>query len=523
MFYSRWQILAIGLACLVGVMLALPNVVGQNVLRFLPFERQIHLGLDLKGGSYLLLEVDTAAAERERLENVLDGVRRALRTANILYVDLRIEGGAVRFKVRDPGRLDDAKAALQPIVGSAAAPEYQITSSEGGELALASTEAVARERANDAVTRSIEIVRRRIDETGVNEPEISRQGTDRIAVELPGVQDPDRLKRLLGTTAKLSFHLLSLETPAPGAPAPPGTEYLPGAADAAHGGGRYLVERLVEVDGSHLTDAQAGTNSQNGEWVVNFTFDSVGGREFGAVTQKNVGRSLAIVLDNRVISAPVIREPILGGRGQISGRFTAAGANDLAILLRGGALPAPLKIIEERTVGPNLGADAIRTGIYACAIGGAFVVVFMIFFYRLFGVFASCGLVINLCMLMGLLSLLQASLTLPGIVGILLTVGMSVDANVLINERIREEARKGRGPVSAIQTGFSKAMSTIIDANLTTLLKMMILFMLGSGPVKGFAVTISLGIMTSMFTAIVVVRLFIALWVRRARPKALLA
>jgi len=521
MFYSRWQIVAIGLACLVGVMLALPNVVGQNVLRFLPFERQVHLGLDLKGGSYLLLEVDTAAAERERLENVLDGVRRALRTANILYTDLRIEGGAVRFKVRDSSRIDDAKAALQPIVGSAAAPEYQITSSEGGELALAPTEAVARERANDAVTRSIEIVRRRIDETGVNEPEISRQGTDRVAVELPGVQDPDRLKRLLGTTAKLSFHLLSLETPAPGASAPPGTEYLPGTADAAHGG-RYLVERLVQVDGSHLTDAQAGTNSQTGEWVVNFTFDAVGGREFGAVTQKNVGRSLAIVLDNRVISAPVIREPIFG-RGQISGRFTAAGANDLAILLRGGALPAPLKIIEERTVGPNLGADAIRTGIYACAIGGAFVVVFMIFFYRLFGVFASFGLVINLCMLMGLLSLLQASLTLPGIVGILLTVGMSVDANVLINERIREEARKGRGPVSAIQTGFSKAMSTIIDANLTTLLKMMILFMLGSGPVKGFAVTISLGIMTSMFTAIVVVRLFIALWLRRARPKALLA
>ncbi|MFI5020227.1 MAG: protein translocase subunit SecD [Alphaproteobacteria bacterium] len=522
MFYTRWQIVAIGLACLVGVMLALPNVVGQNVLRFLPFERQIHLGLDLKGGSYLLLQVDTEAAERERLENVLDGVRRVLRTANILYTDLRIEGAAVRFKVRDSSRIDDARAALQPIVGSAAAPEYQITSGEGGELALTPTEVVARERANDAVARSIEIVRRRIDETGVNEPEIARQGTDRIVVQLPGVQDPDRLKRLLGTTAKLSFHFLSLETPAPGAPAPPGTEYLPGTADAGHGGGRYLVQRLVDVDGSHLTDAQAGTNSQNGEWVVNFTFDSVGAREFGAVTTKNVGRSLAIVLDNRVISAPVIREPIFG-RGQISGRFTAAGANDLAILLRGGALPAPLKIIEERTVGPNLGADAIRTGIYACAIGGAFVVAFMIFFYRLFGVFAALGLVINLCMLMGLLSLLQASLTLPGIVGILLTVGMSVDANVLINERIREEARKGRGPVSAIQTGFSKAMSTIIDANLTTLLKMMILFMLGSGPVKGFAVTISLGIMTSMFTAIVVVRLFIALWLRRARPKALLA
>ena len=523
MFYSRWQIIAIGLACLVGVLLALPNVVGQNALRFLPFERQVHLGLDLKGGSYLLLQVDTEAAERERLENVVDGVRRALRTANILYVDLRIDHGAVRVKVRDPARIDDARQGLQPIVGPAGAPEYQLSAGAGGELVLTPTEAVARERANDAVTRSIEIVRRRIDETGVNEPEIARQGTDRIAVQLPGVQDPDRLKRLLGTTAKLSFHLLSQETVAPGAPAPPGTEYLQGTADAGRAGGRYLVQRLVDVDGSHLTDAQAGTNSQTGEWIVNFTFDSVGAREFGAVTQKNVGRPFAIVLDNRVISAPVIREPILGGRGQISGHFSAASANDLAILLRGGALPAPLKIIEERTVGPNLGADAIRTGIYACAIGGAFVVAFMIFFYHLFGVFAAFGLVINLCMLMGLLSLLQASLTLPGIVGILLTVGMSVDANVLINERIREEARKGRGPVSAIQTGFSKAMSTIIDANLTTLVKMVILFMLGSGPVRGFAVTISLGILTSMFTAIVLVRLLIALWLRRARPKALLA
>jgi len=523
MFYSRWQILAVGLACLVGVLLALPNVVGQRALNFLPFERQIHLGLDLKGGSYLLLQVDTQAAERERLENVVDGVRRAFLSAHVLYVDLRIEGGAVRVKLRDPARQDDARQALQPILGPPSAPEYQLSAGEGGELALTPTEMVARDRANDAVTRSIEIVRRRIDETGVNEPEISRQGSDRIAVQLPGLQDPDRLKRLLGTTAKLTFHLLSQETPAPGGVAPPGTEYLPGADEGGHTGGRYLVQRFVDVDGSHLTDAQAGTNGQTGEWIVNFTFDAVGSREFGAVTQKNVGRPLAIVLDNRVISAPVIREPIMGGKGQISGRFSAQSANDLAILLRGGALPAPLKVIEERTVGPNLGADAIRTGIYACAIGGALVVAFMIFFYRLFGVFASFGLVINLCLLIGLLSLLQASLTLPGIVGILLTVGMSVDANVLINERIREEARKGRGPVSAIQTGFARAMATIVDANLTTLVKMMILFMLGSGPVRGFAVTISLGILTSMFTAIVLVRMIIALWLRRARPKVLLA
>ncbi len=522
MFYSRWQITAIGLACLLGLLLALPNVVGQQALRYLPFDRQIHLGLDLKGGSYLLLQVDVAAAEHERLEGVLEGVRRALLAAHLLYTELRVEGGAVRFKLRDPERGDEARSALQTVAGSGAAAEYDITAGAGGEVALKPSEVVLRDRANDAVTRSIEIVRRRIDETGVNEPTISRQGSDRIAVQLPGVQDPDRLKRLLGTTAKLTFHLVSSETPSPGAAAPPGTEYMP-ASDGRQGAGRYLVQRAIEVDGSHLKDAQAGTNSQTGEWVVNFEFDTVGARQFGQATQKDVGRLLAIVLDNRVISAPVIREPILGGRGQISGHFSAQSANDLAILLRGGALPAPLKIIEERTVGPSLGADAIRTGIYACLIGGTLVVAFMIFFYRLFGVFAAAGLVMNLCLLMGLLSLLQASLTLPGIVGILLTVGMSVDANVLINERIREEARKGRSPLSAIQTGFAKAMSTIVDANLTTLLKMMILFMLGSGPVKGFAVTISLGIMTSMFTAIVLVRMLIALWVRRARPKALLA
>jgi protein-export membrane protein SecD len=340
-----------------------------------------------------------------------------------------------------------------------------------------------------------------------------------MVVQLPGVQDPDRLKRLLGTTAKMTFRLVSSASPTATGGAPPGTEFLPSADP--QGPGRYLVQRLIGVDGSHLRDARAGFDQQNGQWVVNFEFDAVGARQFGDVTRNNVGRQFAIVLDKKIISAPVIREPILAGRGQISGRFTAATANDLAILLRGGALPAPLKILEERTVGPNLGADAIRTGNYACAIGGALVVAFMLFFYRRFGVFASIGMVMNLIFLIGTLSLLQASLTLPGIVGILLTLGMSVDANVLINERIREEARKGRGVISAIQTGFHRAMSTIVDANATTLLKMLILFALASGPVRGFAVTISIGILTSFFTAIVLVRLIISLWYRRTRPKAL--
>jgi protein-export membrane protein SecD len=520
MFYSRWQISFIGLVCLVGILLALPNVVGGKVLQFLPFEHQIHLGLDLKGGSYLLLQVDVAAAERERLESAVDSVRRAL-FGKVKYADLRVENGAVRFRVVDSADVEKARELVRPVAGTGPEPDYQTNVGDGGQVELKPTDIALTARVNDAMERSIEIVRRRIDETGVSEPTIARQGSDRIIVELPGVQDPDRVKRLLGTTAKMTFHLLSTATPGAGGAAPPGTEFL--RSTDPQGPPRYLVQRAIEVDGSHLRDARANSDQTTGQWIVNFEFDTVGGRQFGDITRQNVGRALAIVLDNAVISAPVIREPILGGRGQISGHFTAASANDLAILLRGGALPAPLKIIEERTVGPNLGADAIRTGIQACAIGGVLVVAFMLFFYHLFGVFASVGLVVNLCLLLGLLSLLQASLTLPGMVGILLTVGMSVDANVLINERIREEARKGRGPVSAIQTGFSKAMATIIDANLTTLLKMLILFLLGSGPVKGFAVTISIGILTSMFTAVVLVRLIIALWLRRTRPKTLLA
>jgi protein-export membrane protein SecD len=521
MYFSRWQIFAIFAVCIAGVLLALPNAVGQDALRFLPFENQIHLGLDLKGGSYLLLKVEVDAAERERLDSAVDSVRRALRAAEIQYTNLGVQDGAVRFQLRDPGKIADVKKLLREVAGSGPNADFDVSATDAGDFALKPAAGGAQSRASDAVQRSIEIVRRRIDATGVSEPTITRQGADRIAVQLPGLQDPDRVKHLLGTTAKLTFHLLSTDQPSGGAP-PPGTELLPGDS-TAHGPERYLVRKHIEVDGSHLQNAHATANQQTGEWVVSFEFDSTGGRQFGETTKEHVGQALAIVLDNKVISAPVIREPILGGQGQISGRFTAADANDLAILLRAGALPAPIKIIEERTVGPNLGADAIRTGMYACAIGGALVIAFMIFFYRLFGVFASIGLVLDIVLLLGALSFFQASLTLPGIVGILLTVGMSVDANVLINERIREEARRGRTPLSAIQTGLSKAMATIVDANVTTLLKMLILFTLASGPVRGFAVTITLGILTSMFTAIVFVRLLMSLWLRRARPKALLA
>jgi SecD/SecF fusion protein len=520
MIYKRWQIAAILCAVLIGVLAALPNVVPSSVLSYLPFSQQIFLGLDLKGGTYLQLQVDVAAANKERAQNLVETVRSTLRKERIGYRNLgATNDGSVSFTLTNPGDSDRARTALRK-----AEPDATATAQEN-RITIAYSEQAAVSRRNQLLDQSIEIVRRRVDELGTTEPTIQRQGTDRIIVQLPGVSEPDRIKNLLGKTAKMNFQLVDTSMSAEQAQAtgrvPPGEVLLPDdKARLPNGQPVYhLVQRQIAVSGETLVDAQP--TFQDGQPVVSFRFDSTGARKFADVTKANVGRPFAIVLDGKVISAPVIREPILGGSGVISGRFTTQEAKDLALLLRGGALPAPLKVIEERTVGPNLGADAIHTGVYACAIGGFLVIAFMLYFYRLFGVFASIGMITNLVLLLGALSLLQASLTLPGIVGILLTVGMSVDANVLINERIREEARKGRGPLSAIQTGFSRAMTTIIDANLTTLLKMAILYQFGSGPVRGFAITISLGILSSMFTSIVLVRLLIATWYRRTRPKTL--
>jgi protein-export membrane protein SecD len=379
------------------------------------------------------------------------------------------------------------------------------------------------ERASNAVQQSIEIVRRRIDETGVNEPTIQRQGSDRILVQLPGVGDPDRVKRLLGKTAKMVFRMVDVSPEASETNVPPGSELLE-ADDERDPTGRprkWVVRKKVEVAGDNLIDAQPTYDQRNGQPVVNFRFDAVGAKRFAEVTKENVGRPFAIVLDDRVISAPVIREPILAGSGQISGNFTVQSANDLAVLLRAGALPAPLKILEERTVGPDLGADSIAAGRNATVIGFVLVMAYMVAGYGLFGIFANMALIANVFMLIGALSILQATLTLPGIAGILLTLGMAVDANVLINERIREETRIGKSPLAAMEAGFGRAFATILDSNLTTLLAMVILYALGSGPVRGFAVTISLGIATSMFTAILLARLLMMTWWRRRRPAVL--
>jgi SecD/SecF fusion protein len=527
-YFSRPKILGVIALCAIGVLVAAPNLFSQSTLAKLPSwapKRQVNLGLDLRGGSYLLLQIDLSTLDKERLDSTLDGARATLRTAKIAFTNADIEGNAVHIALRDPSQTQDALAALNKANPTAdgSAATYDITSAAPGDLKIAASDVASRDRIAQALDQSVEIVRRRIDSTGVAEPQISRQDPNRILVELPGVKDPQHIKDLLGTTAKMDFHLVD-ETAAPDpAHVPPGDILLQDESMKGRGGGDVpvLVKRKIEVSGENLTNAHAATDQQSGGWVVDFRFDSVGARKFAQITQQNVGHRFAVVLDNKVITAPVIREPITGGSGQISGNFTAQDASTLSTLLNAGALPAPISIIEERTVGPDLGADSIKAGVYATLAGLTLVLVYMLVTYGLFGLFADIAVLVNLILTLAALSLLQATLTLPGIAGLLLSVGMSVDANILINERIREETRNGKPPFSAMEAGFSKAWSTIIDSNLTTLIKMAILYAFGAGVVKGFAVTISLGIMISMFTATVLVRMMMTSWMRRARPKQL--
>ncbi len=508
--------------CLLGTILCIPNLFPAPA-PWLPW-RQVHLGLDLRGGSYLLLEVDMKAVVKERLEGMVDAVRQALRPGSIFYQTLEAQPDQDRvlLRLRDATKFDAALAAIRPLIaaeGPTGTPEFEQASSPDGTIVLTLSPVALNARARGAVQQSIEIVRRRIDETGVVDPQITQQGETRIVVQLPGISDPNRIKELLGKTAHMTFQLVDETANASaGGPPPPGVDYLPMQDNPNQ---KLAVRRRVDVDGGDLTDARAGTNPQTGEWVVNFTFNSVGARRFGDVTRSNVNHRFAIVLDGKVISAPVIREPITGGRGQISGSFTAASANDLAVLLRAGALPAPLTVVEERSVGPELGADSIRAGAISLAVGFVLVIGFMATFYGLFGWFANVCLVVNLVLMLGIMSLLQATLTLPGMAGILLTLGMAVDANILINERIREEQRLGRPPLSALEHGFTRAYNTIFDSNVAAFLAHVMLFIFGSGPVRGFAVTITVGIATSMFTAWMLTRLLVSHWYVARRPQLL--
>ncbi len=526
--FSNFKISGILLVIFLGFVFSLPNFVSEDTRSSWPNalpHNALNLGLDLRGGSHLLLAVDTDTVTREKLEALVGDVRNALREASIGYRGLGISERAVLFTVTDAAQQQAAIDAIRGIdqgtlVGllnaSPTSNELTVTDDGADGVRVSFTEAAEIARNSKTVQQSIEIIRRRVDELGTTEPVIQRQGETRVLVQVPGLDDPQRLKDLLGQTAKLNFHLVDPNVSAyevlNGGRQPAGTQIVYTETDPPV---PYLIQRRVMVSGERLVDANMGFDPTSGAPEVDFRFDAVGGKRFGDVTKANIGRPFAIVLDGKIVSAPVIQTAILGGSGRITGSFTVQEANDLAILLRAGALPAPMNVLEERTVGPGLGADSVAAGEKALVVGFAAVIIFMLLSYRLFGLFANIALIANLILIMGVLSALQATLTLPGIAGIVLTVGMAVDANVLIFERIREEMRDGRTAIVATDLGYSRALGTIMDANITTLLAAIILFQLGSGPIRGFAVTLGVGIMTSVFTAFVLTRLFVALWLKR--------
>jgi SecD/SecF fusion protein len=516
----RWVVVTYVILILAGVLAALPNMFTPQQLAALPNwvpKQQITLGLDLQGGSHLVLEVDAAALKTDRLRSLLDDVRGTLRKERIDSRSARISSGVITVTIDNPDQLAKAQEVLGAMatpVGISGQKDLDITA-DGNLIKIALTDAGINDRLDAALQQSLEIVRQRVDQVGVSEPTIQRVGSNRMLVQLPGLQDPTRLRQLLGSTAKMTFHLLA--NTANGEPVPRGVTMLPDAKS----GQQYPVEDRIALDGEHLTDARASFDQRTHEPLVTFRFDSIGARKFAEITSANVGRPFAIVLDGKVLSAPVIREPITGGSGQISGSFTVEETVTLSALLRAGALPAPLTVIEERTVGPDLGGDVIKMGIYTGIAGFAAVVLFMVALYGSWGMIANFTLLLHLILTFGVLNLIGATLTLPGIAGIILGIGFGVDANILINERIREEAKKGLSAFAALDNGFRRAYSTIVDANVTSLIATSLLFMFGSGPVKGFAVTMFLGTCLSMFTAVSVTRILMAAVIRRQKLKTI--
>jgi len=529
--FSRSKIIATLAVIVIGLLLAVPSMMSREqreafqraipdwVPSWLVPSRAIVLGLDLQGGSHVLLEVDVPDLLRTQTTQLRDDIRRILRETRVApQGGIQVTPRGAQIRVPDPADREKILPRLrelsQPIgnaiLGQTGNNDLEVSSTPDGLITVTFTEAGVNERVRRAVDQAIEVLRRRVDALGTTEPNIQRQGVDRILVQVPGLQDPQRLKEILGRTAKLEFRLL-------GQPGSPDVDMLP----MREGGQQVPVERRIIVEGGDLVDAQPAFDSRTNEPIVNFRFNLRGAQRFGQATTENIGRPLAIVLDNEVISAPTIQSAITGGSGQISGNFTVQQANDLAVLLRAGALPAKLTIVEERTVGPGLGQDSIEAGKMATYVATIFVVLFMFATYGLFGLFANIALVVHVGLIFGLMSVLEATLTLPGIAGIVLTIGTAVDSNVLIYERIREEVEAGRSIVSGIQAGFERAFATIVDSNSTMAIAAIILFFLGSGPVRGFAVVFLLGILTTVLTAVTLTRMMIALWYHWMRPKAL--
>ena len=530
--FSRSKIIATMAVIIIGLLLAVPSMMSREqrdafrsslpgwVPSWVIPSRAIVLGLDLQGGSHVLLEVDVPDLLRTQTTQLRDDIRRVLRETRVAPqggIQLTQRGAQIRVPdAADRERiLPKLRELSQPIgnavIGQSSNRDIDVATTPDGLITLTYTEAGVNEKVRRAVDQAIEVLRRRVDALGTTEPNIQRQGVDRILVQVPGLQDPQRLKDILGRTAKLEFRLLGQQGAAD-------VDMLP-SKDA--GGQRVPVERQIIVEGGDLVDAQPAFDSRTNEPIVNFRFNIRGAQRFGQATTENIGRPLAIVLDNEVISAPTIQSAITGGSGQISGRFTVQQANDLAVLLRAGALPAKLTIVEERTVGPGLGQDSIEAGKMATYVATIFVVIFMFATYGLFGLIANIALLVHVGLIFGLMSVLEATLTLPGIAGIVLTIGTAVDSNVLIYERIREEVKSGRSIVSGVQAGFERAFATIVDSNSTMAIAAVILFFLGSGPVRGFAVVFLLGILTTVITAVTLTRMMIALWYHWMRPKVL--
>ena len=524
--FPRWKVLGISLLCLLGIAFAIPSLFPESQVAKWPGiipSARINLGLDLAGGSHLLLEADTSDVAKQRLEQMEETIRLGLRRASprIEIGDISTAGGRLTFMVRDPAQIDAAvdfaRNQTQPV--GLGPRDWDVSVVDQNRIVMTPTQAGLEAALDTAMDTAREVVYNRVDPDGTKEVTVIRQGERRILVQVPGLQDPEGLKKLLGKTARLEFKLVDL-TADPAqvqqGRAPAGRQVLPTAE-----GGRIAVLRRAMVTGEQLVNAQQGYDSETNEPVVNITFNASGGRSFARVTRENVNKPFAIILDNVVLSAPNIIQPILGGQARITGGFTVQEANELAVQLRSGKLPVELKVIEERTVGPELGADSIRKGAIASVVATGAVILFMLITYGRFGVYATLALILNALLILGIMAIFNATLTLPGIAGFVLTIGAAVDANVLINERIREELRRGRKVLDALDTGYREASTAIFDANITNVIAAVLMFYFGSGPIRGFAVVLMIGIVTSVFTAVNFTRMLVALWARRARPKEL--
>ncbi|AXJ94574.1 MULTISPECIES: protein translocase subunit SecD [unclassified Sphingomonas] len=525
--FPRWKVTAIWALLAVLCALAIPSFFSEEQTKGWPVHPRINLGLDLAGGSYLLLEADTQDLANSRIESMRDQIQGAMRngTPPIAIGDISTRGGQISFMLRDPTQVDAARERLLGITGTGAGMtgqrEWDIQVVDTSRFVVTPTKAGLDQAVKTAMDDTTDVVRKRIDALGTREPTIVRQGDNRIVVQVPGLDNPQALKDLLGKTAKLEFKLVdTTANPADVAKgiAPIGSQVLPYATPGLP---PIAVKRQVIISGDMLADARQAFDQQTNQPNVQITFNAAGGNRFARITQQNVGKPFAIIVDNKVISAPNINEPILGGSAVINGGFTVDGANQLAIALRSGKLSINLKVIEESTISASLGKDSIHAGIIACAVAVALVVAFMFLTYGRFGLYANLAVVINVFVILGVLAVLHGTLTLPGIAGFVLTIGTAVDANVLINERIREERRRGRSVVQAVELGYKEASRTIFEANVTHAISGVIMFVLGSGPVKGFAVVLLIGICTSVFTAVTFTRMLVALWIRRNKPKTI--